>query len=501
MPLPPPPPPPTSPEASSAELHTTFVQQTALQRRRTRLLGVAIAILLVLGTGAVIGWDAANDGPTHPDQWDPRVADLAAFVEDARDLRFDHPVEVEFLTPEEYRDIATEDPDDLDDAIIDELDRSAAELRALGVASGEIDLVEAFNQVSDAGTLAFYDPADERIRVRGTVVSIGLRVTLVHELTHALQDQAFDLEHLLSDDVDDGALTARRAVAEGDALRVESSYVLDELSDAERAAYEEEYAGELEASVEGTAGVPDFLSASFAIPYRLGASLVHLLEATDGNDGVDDLFERPPSTEEHLFDPVSYLAREESAEPSLGLDEDDVVVDGVLGSPTWFLVLAQRIDPEQAFAAALGWGGDQYAQFKRNDRTCVRAVFTGDTEADEQEMAAALDAWAAAMPGGQARSTSVGGHPTLDACDPGTEVDLGVRDISLDLLELPSAYGTLEAEVAPFVSPPEARCIAGALLEGVSLAQLSDPEQQDELVAQIEANSPAARQRCGSGDR
>ena len=50
--------------------------------------------------------------------------------------------------------------------------------------------------VSDGGTLAFYDPTDERVRVRGTEMTVGLEVTLVHELTHALQDQHFDLERL-----------------------------------------------------------------------------------------------------------------------------------------------------------------------------------------------------------------------------------------------------------------------------------------------------------------
>lgn len=493
---PPPPPPPSSPPPPPGARR---VDRTAARRAQVRGLGIAIVVLLVLGIAAAVTWDEAED---FPEVWDPRVADLAAFVEDARGVDFDHPVEVEFLTAEEYRAAATSDTDDLEDEVLEELERSSAELRAFGVASGKLDLAQALNQVSDAGTLAFYDPVDRRVRVRGTELTIGLRVTLVHELTHALQDQNFDLKGLLSDDVDSGALTARRAVAEGDALRIERQFVDEELSDEERAAYEAEYDGEVEASIEGTAGVPDFLSASFAIPYELGSSLVRLLDTTDGNDGVDDLFTDPPSTEEHLFDPASYVADEQAVPPALGIDDERLDgPPGVLGPPTWYLVLAQRIDSQLAFRAALGWGGDQYVQFERDDRTCVRAVFRGDTEEDEAEMATALEAWAAAMPGGLAKATSVKGRPTLDSCDVGPDVDLGVREISSQLLALPATFAYLESDVAPAVGVEASRCYARVLLEGVSVEQLTDDAQVEAVQRKVESNGIAARQRCGSGER
>ena len=76
------------------------------------------------------------------------------------------------------------------------------------MASGELDLFTAWMSVSDGGTLAFYDPIDERVRVRGTELSVGLEVTLVHELTHALQDQHFDVERLYDDDPSTAAQSA-----------------------------------------------------------------------------------------------------------------------------------------------------------------------------------------------------------------------------------------------------------------------------------------------------
>jgi hypothetical protein len=116
-----------------------------------------------------------SDGPAHPDEWDGRVADLAAFVEDERGLDFDHPVYVDFLSAAEYSAQTTEEDVSLADGEREELDRYAGQLRALGVASGELDLFTAFNQVADGGTLAFYDPTDQRVRVRGTEMTGGSR--------------------------------------------------------------------------------------------------------------------------------------------------------------------------------------------------------------------------------------------------------------------------------------------------------------------------------------
>jgi hypothetical protein len=462
---------------------------------------VAIAVVLVVGSvSAVVKVnDPARD---HPKEWDPRVTDLAAFVERDRGLDFDHPVPVDFLSPKEYTKATTGDVTKLGKDEITELDKQGAQLRAFGVASGKIDLAAAFNQVSDAGTLAFYDPASQRVRVRGTEVSVGLKVTLVHELTHALQDQHFDLDHLLGSSEDNGAATARRALAEGDAIRIEDDYVANELSTKEQDAYDDEYQGSVDESVAATADVPDFVSASFGIPYALGPPFVTMLVDDGGNARVDDAFEDPPYTEEHLFDPASYLAKEAGEAPGLGLDdEDSVVEEGPLGSPSWFLVLAQRMDPAQAFEAALGWNGDAYASYERGGTTCVRAVFRGDTEDDERQMAAALDAWAAGLPGGKAKSIEVRGHPALDSCDPGADVQIPLAKSSTDLLLLPNTWGYLEAETAKALGPEGSRCFARKILDGIGFDRLVDPAQQDTLVEEVQAKAPEASSVCGSADR
>jgi hypothetical protein len=444
--------------------------------RTPAALGFAIAGLLAVGIASAVG-RTVDDGPAHPDRWDPRVVELVRHIERARDLDFDHPVHVDFLTPGEYTDEVTADEAGLGDDARTELDRYAGMLRALGVATGEIDLFTAYNQVSDGGTLAYYDPVDQRVRVRGTTMTVGLEVTLVHELTHALQDQHFDLERLYEDELPPGAAEAFRGLVEGDAVRIEDTYIAEVLTPEQRDAYDAEYAAALEASEAATGDVPAFVSAGFGVPYLLGQPLAVMLANRGGNGAVDRAFDEPPDTEEHLFDPASYLAEEGSEEVDLELDDElEVFDDGAFGSPSWYLLLAERIDPKVAFEAALGWNGDAYAAYERDGRACVRAAFTGDRTEDEDAMAAALTEWAAAMPGGMARALTIDGHPGLEACDPGSSVDMRLTGRAERALFLPSLWGYLVADAATRLDAGGARCYARGVLTHLTFEQITDPE-------------------------
>ena len=93
---------------------------------------------------------------------------------------------------------------------------------------------------------------------------------------------------------------------------------------------------------------------------------------------VDEAFGEPPFTEEHLFDPASFLADEGSESVELGFEDDDELFDeGPFGATSWYLFLAERIDPKVALNAALGWDGDSFAAVERDGATCVRLGVQG----------------------------------------------------------------------------------------------------------------------------
>ena len=108
----------------------------------------------------------------------------------------------------------------------------------------------------------------------------ALRVTWSMSLTHVVQDQHFDLQQL--DGFDSSNLEAGfRALAEGDATRIENRYV-DSLDSADRKAYDDTTAAQSDAAGVDLSGVPDALVAYFGAPYVLGTDLVDLLEQTGG---------------------------------------------------------------------------------------------------------------------------------------------------------------------------------------------------------------------------
>lgn len=434
-------------------------------------------------------------GSSHPDQWDPRVTDLVAFVEDERELDFDHPVYIDFLTPEEYSEAARTDEAELTDEDREALEDSEALLRALGLISGDVDLFESSNDLVDTGTLAYYDDSTRRITVRGTEMTVDLRVTLVHELTHALQDQHFDLGRLHEFETT-GESAAFRAVVEGDASLVEDEYVA-QLSAAES----EEYFAAVDDQIEEAPfdDIPSILTASFSAPYALGTPLVGIVQADGGWGAVDDMLEDPPTSEVELLDPLVFFDGFTVSEVELPEAPDDieVVEEADFGAITLYLMLATRMDAGEAFDVAIGWGGDAY-RTERDDGVLCATVSTVGVDADATDaIDAALTVWA---DGTDATVERDGGVVILRSCDPGTD-DEAIDPVTdpLDALSLPTtrSYVMLSASYQG-ATPDEGACVGDAVVAQVPLEVLSDPAPSDEELDQLFGVMSSAGAKCAA---
>lgn len=139
--------------------------------------------------------------------WPAEIADLAAFVEAERGLRFTEVVPVERWTPEEV-EAETAGVFDLPE---DDLTRAYRALGLLGVEPDE-------RRSSSPGAWAYYDGTEGVIVAPDVGFDDVMRSVIVHELVHALQDQhgllgteVFSVEHARS----------QLALVEGDATMVE----------------------------------------------------------------------------------------------------------------------------------------------------------------------------------------------------------------------------------------------------------------------------------------
>ena len=209
-----------------------------------------------------------------------------------------------------------------------------------------------------------------------------MQSTLVHELTHALQDQYFDVGtrfDLVKDD--DTAAAAYRTLVEGDARRVETAW-RESLDKKSRKALEASLIEQGAEVAEDAKDVPEVLKTLMAAPYDFGEAMLRVAVADGGDGAVDGLFRVPPTTEEHQLDPWTLVQDRQSPlpvrKPRL-LPGDESFDDGPFGAIGWLIVLGERLPAKQALTATDGWGGDSLVAFERDGTTCVRVNYKGDT--------------------------------------------------------------------------------------------------------------------------
>ncbi len=481
--------------------------------KRSRPLGrLVLAVLLatvLCGGGALLGSAIHSDGPGFPDEWDERVEPLVSFVERTRGLRFDHPVAVYFLSPAQYRHAissASQEPVSGEDSgAVSEAARNSRALgvqRALGLVEGDLDLDEAAADLGGEGTLAYYDFRRKVVNVRGTEVTPSMEATLVHELTHALQDQHFDLEER-NDGADSEEAAVLRAVLEGDAMTVEAAYV-QSLPEEQRRRMIEDGRLQFEEADAGLANVPAALRASQAIPYYLGRPYVALAETTEEGtldpDRLDELMGELPRVTAAVFEPVVGVDEPANVvEPDLGAEP---FLTDTIGAFSLFVVLADRIDPVVAMDAVDGWEGDSFvaAEVGKGDdqRVCVAATFLMRNEGDSIQLSGALSAWAETMPPeAEASVRGDGSAVELRSCDPGPEARGAGSGRSFEALLVPA--GRLElasAFVGQGYGREQAACIANQVVRRLTVDELAAVEATPDLVERLSQLTTDAAAGC-----
>jgi hypothetical protein len=136
-------------------------------------------------------------------------------------------------------------------------------------------------------------------------------MTLSHELTHALQDQNWDLDsymHGARDD--DDATAARQAVVEGHATAAMMQQATGgtELGDMQLLAplLDALGSGELGGSAE-LSNAPYFFRVQLLFPYVQGMGFIQAGLQRGGWKDLNVLFEHPPESTKEIFEPEVYF--------------------------------------------------------------------------------------------------------------------------------------------------------------------------------------------------
>ena len=388
------------------------------------IIGVLIVVLYA-------GWAVGSGGESPEGSGTPETAPvpvIASRVEALRGLEFDRVPRPVAVTPEQAQ---REGLEDLDRSYPEERRRTDEEiLKLLGLIAPDVSLRDVSAETFSQGVAGYYDPRTERLRtVRG--VATGTRVlaemVLAHELTHALEDQVFDLDLEDAGGTDDAQL-AKLALVEGTASALMYQYVDRHFT------AEETLGGVLGGAFADTGSLPAFLQAQLIFPYVGGEAFVDdLLERAGGRWDLVDLAARtrPPASTEQVLHPDRYVEVYPPVRvrlPGVGAVAGRGyarVAAGTLGELQTRELLAEAGGGGSADAAE-GWGGDRYelwqprglegcaAPCRRADVLVIRWVW--DTPRDEREFEAKLRQWSRDgldSPGGAVAIARAGGAVTL----------------------------------------------------------------------------------------
>ncbi|MGZ4786778.1 MAG: hypothetical protein ACXV5S_13995, partial [Acidimicrobiales bacterium] len=254
-------------------------------------------------------------------------------------------------------------------------DDTGTTLTAMGLVSSAGDFYGAHDQATADGVVGFYDDQTERLVVRGVAWTPSMEYTLVHELTHALQDQSFGLGRIKdATRPDNESADAARAVIEGDAERVADDYYSQQGT-----TWQDEVDSDQSAGPVSSQPIVDTID---AMPYVVGSDFVGALAESGGNAAVDRAFRSPPTTSQQLLRPDEWLAGHLPAPAAVAAptpDRGTVADRGVLGQLGLWLTVDGE-DPKLSDTVALdGWDGDAYVTTKGGSEACFvdEVRFTG----------------------------------------------------------------------------------------------------------------------------
>lgn len=351
---------------------------------RTRLAGLATLLVIVLSAGcAPPGAPKSSSAEPSPSPTSTAAFIPVAqrFVEEHRGLKFKHPVKVTYLDDRAFTQSVQSG-----NRALAATERDSKELRATRLIPPGTDLQHVEDELLANGVLGYYDPQTKELVVRGQTAAPQTRHVLVHELTHALQDQWFGIDQPARSDPT-SETDAFVALLEGDARRIEDLYLMTLTPEQRRHAEGD--------SSSLPPDVPPVLDEMLAFPYIAGPTFTAALLAQGGQARLDAAFgaARPRYTTEVLH-PDRYLFGFTAANVSTPTPDGSQFDTGIFGEENLTFVLEHvpdRLGRTAIRDLAAGWRGDTYVAYDRRDGLpCLRLAMRLDSQAHAQQLSAVL---------------------------------------------------------------------------------------------------------------
>lgn len=318
---------------------------------------------------------------------------------------------------------------------VDRADAIATAYAQLGLLEKKVDLRKTLEDamVSQAG--AYYDPkAKKFFMVMVPSQDLMFDTISAHELTHALQDQHFDLQAYYDQKKDkqlvrlgNDSMNARRFIVEGEATLTMMAYIVGAMTKKDpmspelrpmlemqlkaaakmgieelRAATKQQQSSsfvdldedqDIVKAIEAMDDIPLVLMLPLLESYMRGALPVFAAFQQGGWKEVNNLYKQPPESTEQVLHPETKLFPTRDLPKVVTLPKPPAgyqqVYSDTIGELEWrvYFLLWEKASSD---AAAAGWDGDRYAVLRGKGGDLVTLqVTTWDSEAEAQEFEAA----------------------------------------------------------------------------------------------------------------
>jgi hypothetical protein len=256
------------------------------------------------------------------------VDEILRFVSQDTLFPIKHEVKRELVSREQVESYVTKHTTEDEDA--KRLRRSELVLKKFGLLPRDFDLGKFLVVLLKEQVAGYYDPKTKTVNLLDWLGADQQKPVLAHELTHALQDQSFNLDkYMKAGDADldkkkeitpqdienDEISTTRQAVVEGQAMVELVDYMLapmgQSLQDSPQVV-----AALKQGMLVGTAdavqfqNAPIYMKEALTFPYRYGIDFIADLLKGGKEKAFAALFQNPPRTTRQIMEPQTYLSGE-----------------------------------------------------------------------------------------------------------------------------------------------------------------------------------------------
>jgi hypothetical protein len=341
--------------------------------------------------------DVPNQTPppegTSEQRTPPQIATVEHEVSQVRGLRYTSTVPVQALTASQ---MANEVGKAFDATVPTALyARRSRAWSTIGVIPPGDSIRGDLHAFQTSQVVGFYVPETGRlVYLGGGELSPLSHVILAHELTHAVDDQHFDLDRL-----DRLVTTCADERAQAAVGAVEGSAQFFSFEVARRFLTPQQLAQV--GAESGSASLPDvppFIAQTQLWPYQAGLSFISAIDASGGTAAVNRALEHLPVSTEQIMHPERYPndvptpldVPDRSAALGPGWTTIDV---SDVGEEFLDIMLGLRLDRSRADEAAAGWDGGIYRAWAEGPHVAVEMDTSWDTPQDARQFATAMTDW------------------------------------------------------------------------------------------------------------